>query len=191
MLQNPIEHQKNPVTWENFASTTGNVLDLFKNSNIPITDFRIADPSKIDPHDSVIVSIFLYNISQNPSIKAHTISTFSEPEKQYCFSENILQFLITVHSEEHMLSMNAVEKLLGVIYSNPTIDISNEIKEAHLKINLSDNPIEVWDKLFPSYPYRLSILLNVHGPGVTYKHPEKKHKSINSYDSTEDPDDLF
>ena len=191
MLRNSVEDQHSQVTWQNFATTTESILDIFKNSNIALDDLRIADPSRIQTTDSVIVSLFMYNIAQNSAIKDHAISAFSEPQKEYRFSENILEFLLTVHSDEHMLAMNAIEKLLGVIYSNPTVSVSNEIEKAHMRVNLKENPIEVWDKLFPATPYRLSILLKVHGPGVTYQKPTTEHKNVLYYDSTEEPEELF
>lgn len=185
--QNNFEGKYHPIFWENFASTTERILDLFKHAKMEIGELEIADPSKIRTGDSLNVSIFLYRISENPLIKNHTMSVFSEQENQYSFSENILHYILTVHSNEHMLGMNAIEKLLGVVYSNPIIQVSNEVKAAHLRVNFNENPIEVWDKLFPSTPYRLSILLTVHGTGVTYVHPAvKQHMDVNSYDSTKE-----
>jgi len=154
---------------------------------LKVDDLRVTDPSRIRANNSLSVSIFLFNISENPLIKNHSISVFSEPEKQYSFSENILHYMLTVHSTEHMLGMNAIEKILGVVYENPIISISNEIEKAHIRVNFKDNPIEVWDKLFPSSPYRLSILLEVHGPGVTYLSPETPPPMhVNYYDSTKE-----
>lgn len=189
MSQKTIQNNNHPVFWQHFAATTEGILDLFKDAKMEIDDLRITDPSKIRPTNSLSASIFLFKISENPSIKNHSISVFSEPEKQYSFSENILHYMLTVHSNEHMLGMNAIEKMLGVVYANPIISISNEIKKAHIGINFMDNPIEVWDKLFPSSPYRLSLLLEVHGAGVTYLNPKAKPRmDINYYDSTKDPE---
>ena len=195
MLQNPIDDIddiEGPVTWKNFASSTEGILNMFRDDAVDIDDFRVSDPSKIQTDESLFVSIFLYNISENPLVEKHTVSVFSEPDKQFSYSENVLQFILTAHSTDHLLSINAIEKLLGVVYSHPSIPISNEIKKLHIRVNLKDNPIEVWDKLFPSTPYRLSILLTVHGPGVTYQTPKGiSHHSVVSYDSTEEPEELF
>ncbi|HUT05072.1 MAG TPA: hypothetical protein VMW74_00045 [Nitrosopumilaceae archaeon] len=189
MSQKIIQNNNHQVFWENFTSTTEGILDLFKEAKIEIDDLRITDPSKIKANNSLSISIFLFKISENPSIKNHTISVFSEPEKQYSFSENILHYILTVHSNEHMLGMNAIEKMLGVVYANPIISISNEIKKAHIGVNFNENPIEVWDKLFPSTPYRLSLLLDAHGAGVTYLNPKAKPRiDINYYDSTKEPE---
>jgi len=189
MSQKTVHNNNHLVFWENFASTTEGILDLFKDAKIEIKDLRITDPSKIKANNSLSVSIFLFKISENPSIKNHTISVFSEPEKQYSFSENILHYILTVHSNEQMLGMNAIEKMLGVVYSNPIISISNEIEKAHIRVNFNDNPIDVWDKLFPSTPYCLSILLEVHGTGVTYLSPKAKPPTdVNYYDSTKEPE---
>lgn len=189
MSQKTIQNNNHQVFWENFASTTVGILDLFKEAKIEVDDLRITDPSKITANNSLSISIFLFKISENPSIKNHTISVFSEPEKQYSFSENILNYILTVHSNEHMLGMNAIEKMLGAVYANPIISVSNEIKKAHIRVNFNDNPIDVWDKLFPAAPYRLSLLLEVHGAGVTYLNPKAKPRiDINYYDSTQEPE---
>lgn len=192
MIQNPRIKKDHLLTQENFASTTLSIIDLFKNSEIGINDFRIADPSKIRADDSLFVSVYLSKISENPLVKNHTISAFSEPENQYFFSEKILYYLLTVHSNDHILEINAIEEMLGVIYNNLSIPVSNEVQEAHLRVNLNDDPIEVWNKLFPSIPYTPSILLEVHGPGVTYLRPTTpSNRNIYSYDSTKEPDELY
>lgn len=195
MLRNPIDDIgdiEEPITWQNFASSTEGILNLFKNSNLNMDDFRVADPSKIPIDESLFVSVFLFNILENPLVNEHSVSVFSEPDKHYSYSENVLQFIITVHSTEHLLGINAIEKLMGIVYATPSIHVSKEIKQLHLRVNLKDNPIEVWDKLFPSTPYRLSFLLTVHGPGVTYQTPEAYiPHSVTSYDSSEEPEELF
>jgi len=189
MSQKTIQNDKHPVFWDHFALTTAGILDLFKEARIEVDDLRITDPSRIRANNSLSVSIFLYKISENPAIKNHSVSVFSEPEKQYSFSENILHYMLTVHSNEHMLGMNAYEKMLRVVYENPLISISDEIKKAHIGVNFMENPIDVWDKLFPSTPYRLSLLLEVHGAGVTYSNPKPRPPiDVNFYDSTKDPE---
>ena len=189
MSQKTIQNDNHSVFWEHFASTTEGILELFQDDRMDIDDLRITDPSRIRANNALSVSIFLFKISENPAIKNHSISVFSEPEKQYSFSENILHYMLTVHSNEHMLGMNAIEKMLGIVYENPIISISNEIEKAHIRANFMDNPIDVWDKLFPSTPYRLSILLEVHGAGVTYRSPKAKPRiDIVNYDSTKDPE---
>lgn len=195
MFQNPLEgidDIENPVTSQNFASSTEGILDLFRESNLDIDDFRVSSPTQIEADDSLIVTIFLFNILENPLVKKHSISVFSEPDKEYSYSENVLQYLLTVHSTDHLYGINAIEKLLGVIYSTPSIPIPHDVKQLHLRVNLRENPIEVWDRLFPSVPYRLSFLLTVHGPGVTYRTPQlKPHHSVTTYDSSEEPEELF
>lgn len=195
MLQNPIddiEDIENPITCQNFASSTEGILDLFRKSNLDIDDFRVAAPTQIQADDSLIVSIFLFNILENPLVKKHSVSVFSEPDKEYSYSENVLQYILTIHSNDHLYGINAIEKLLGVVYSTPSIPIPHDVKQLHLRVNLRDNPIEVWDRLFPSTPYKLSFLLTVHGPGVTYQTPKlTPHHSVTKYDSTEEPEELF
>ena len=195
MYQNPlddIDDIEKPVTWQNFASSTKGILDMFKNSNLGIKNFQVSNPTKIPIDDSLTMSIFLFNVLENPMVKKHSPSIFSEPEKEYSYSEMVLQFMVTVHSRDHFLEMTAMEKLLGCVYANPSLFISSEIKKLHLRVNLKDNPIEIWDKLFLSTPYRLSFLLTVHGPGVTYQTPAPPtpHR-IEFYDPSEEPEEMF
>ena len=195
MIQNSINginDIENPVTTQNFASSTKGILDMFRESNLDIDNFKVTAPTQIQADNSLIVSIFLYNILENPLVKKHSISVFSEPDNEYSYSENVLQYILTVHSNDHLYAINAIEKLLGVVYSTPSIQIPHDVKQLHLRVNLKENPIEVWDRLFPSTPYRLSFLLTVHGPGITYRTPQlAPHHSITMYDSTEEPEELF
>ncbi len=195
MPQNPIDKIDNierPVIHQNFSSSTQRILDIFRNSNLEVDDFRISVPSQIQVADSLVVSIYLFNIFENPFVRAHSTSVFSKPDDEHSYSENILQYLITVHSNDHLEAINSMEKLLGILYSTPSIHVAHDVKQLHLKIDLKENPIEIWDKLFPSTPYRLSFLLTVHGAGVTYTTPKiKTHHSITKYDSTEEPEEIF
>lgn len=195
MYKNPlddIEDLERPITWQNFALSTKGILDLFRNSNLGIDDLRVANPTKIPIDDSSVVSIFLFSIKENSLVRKHSTSVFTEPEKEYSYFETTLQFLISAHSNDHFQEISTLEKLLGIVYATPSLFISSEIKKLHLRVNLKDDPAEVWEKLFPSTPYRLSFLLTVHGPGVTYLTPQKTppHR-LELYDPTEEPEEIF
>jgi hypothetical protein len=181
--QNDIEYGKNPEFWENFSVTSSKILEVLKSTSQNPENFSLDDPSKIKISENLFVSLFLYQILENPVIKNQDLPEFSGKRK-YFFSEHILHYIVTVHSDDHVLEMNSIEKILGTIYSNSEIPISNFIKKAHLRINLVDNPIDVWNRLFPSSPYRNSILLTVHGPGVIYSGSEvREEMDLNFYDS--------
>ena len=182
--QKNIESVENPEFWENFSSVSSTILELLKIPNPVPENFGVLDPSKIKITDSLFVSLFLYHISENPSIKNETISNLPKTKKQYSFSEHILHYIITFHAEKHTLGMNAMEKVLGIIYSNPEIQVSDLIKEAHVRINFRDSAVDIWNKLFSSTPYRPSILVTVRGSGVMYLNPEvKRSMDLNFYDS--------
>jgi hypothetical protein len=181
--QKNIEYQKNPEFWENFSVTSLKILEVIKSTSQNPENFSLDDPSKIKFGDASFVSLFLYQILENPQLKNQELTEFSGKRK-YFFSEHILHYIVTVHSNNNMLKMNSIEKILGIIYSNPEIPISNTVKKAHLRINFADNPIDVWNRLFPSSSYRNSILLTVQGPGVMYSGSEiKEGTDLNFYDS--------
>jgi hypothetical protein len=195
MYKNPlddIEDIERPITWQNFALSTKGILDLFRDSNLGIDDLRVANPTKIPIDDSSVVSIFLFSIKENALVRKHSTSVFTEPEKEYSYFETTLQFLVSAHSNDHFQEISTLEKLLGIVYATPSLFISSEIKKLHLRVNLKDDPVEVWEKLFASTPYRLSFLLTVHGPGVTYLTPQKTpaHR-LELYDPTEEPEEIF
>jgi hypothetical protein len=169
--QKNIECQKNPEFWENFSVTSLKILEVLKSTSQNPKNIDLGDPSKIKTSEPLFASLFLYQILENPQLKNQEFTEFSGKRK-YFFSEHVLHYIVTVHSDDHVLEMNSMEKILGIIYSNPEIPISNFVKKAHLRINFADNPIEVWKRLFPSSPYRNSILLTVHGPGVMYSGSE-------------------
>ena len=181
--QKNIECQKNPEFWENFSVTSSKILEVLKSTSQNPENFGLDDPSKIETSEPLFVSLFLYQILENPLISNQELAEFSGKRK-YFFSEHILHYIVTIHSDDHMLEMNSMEKILGIIYSNSEIPISDSVKKAHLKINFLDNPIEVWNRLFPSSSYRNSILLTVHGSGVMYSDYEVREKmDLNFYDS--------
>lgn len=181
--QKQIECEKNPEFWENFSNASTSLLSLLKNSIPNSENFGIADPSKIKNEDSLSVSLFLYSISENVETKNRELTDFPG-KKKYSFSEQILNYIVTVQSENHRLEMDMMEKILGVIFSNPDIVVSKTVPKIHLRINHAENAIEVWNKLFPSIPYRQSILLTVHGPGVVFMNSEiKQGMDLNFYDS--------
>jgi hypothetical protein len=169
-----IEYEKHSEFWENLSQTSTKILDLLNYPKRKTENFVIANPSKTKTSDTTLVSLFLYQISENPLIKNQTMSEFPSSEKRYSFSEHILHYILTVHSKDPIEEINAIEKFLGIIYSNPEIPISNTVKKAHVRINFTDKPIEIWNKLFPSAPYVPSILLTIHGPGVLYLDSEVK-----------------
>ena len=178
-----IECQKNPEFWENFSVTSSKILEVLKSAGQHSDNFGVTDPSKIGKSDSYTVSLFLYDILENPLIKNQELAQFSGKRK-YFFSEHVLNYIVTVHSDNHVQEMNAIERILGVIYSNPEIPISNTVRKAHLRINFVDKPIDVWNRYFPSSSYRQSVLLTVHGPGVVYyDHEVKAETDLNFYDS--------
>jgi len=183
-FQKNIESLENPEFWRNFSSVSSKILDLL---TIPTPDpenFDLIDPTKVKISDSLFVSLFLYQISENSLIKNQTISNLPNTKKQYSFSEHKLHYIITIHSEKHTVGINAMEKILGIIYSNPEVRVSELIQEVHVRLNFKDNPIDVWNTIFPSTPYRLSILLTVSGPGVLYLNPEvRAGKGFEFYDS--------
>jgi hypothetical protein len=181
--QKNIECQKNPEFWENFSVTSLKILEVLKSTSQNPENIGLGDPSKIKTSEPLFVSIFLYQILENPVIKNQDLPEFSGKRK-YFFSEHVLHYIVTVHSDDHALEMNSMEKILGIIYSNPEIPISNIVKKAHLRINFADNPIEVWKSLFHSSPYHNSILLTVHGPGVVYSGSEViEGTDLSFYDS--------
>ena len=181
--QKNIEFQKNPEFWENFSGTSSKILEILKNTNQNPENFILGNPTKIKAGEGSFVSLFLYQILENPQLKNQELAELSGKRK-YFFSEHILNYIVTVHSDNHMQEMNSMEKILGIIYSNPEILISNTVKKAHLRINFVDKPIEVWNEFFPSSPYRYSILLTVHGTGVLYSNSEVREKmDLNFYDS--------
>lgn len=183
-LKKNIESLENPEFWKHFSSVSSTILDLLKVPNPDPEIFGVIDPSKVKNSDSLFVSLFLYQISENIVVKNQSISNLSNTKKQYSFSEHILHYIVTVHSEKHNLAVNAMEKVLGIIYSNPEVHVSDFIKEAHVRINFIDSPIDIWNKIFSHTPYRLSILLTVRGPGVLYLNPEiRTHMDMNFYDS--------
>ena len=171
--QNNILFKKNPDFWGNISSVSLNILNLLKNANQNPENFTIQNPSKINPNEAVHVSLYLYNITENRSIKNHKMEEISKTN-QYSLSEQTLHYIITTHSENHMLEIAGLEKILGIVYSNSEIPISKFIEKALLQINFSENPIDVWNKIFPSTPYRPSVLLTVHGSGVIYFDAEIK-----------------
>lgn len=171
--QKNILFKKNPDFWGNISSLSLNILNLLKNTTQSPGKFTINNPSKINPDESVCVSLYLYNITENHSIKNHKMEEISKTD-HYSLSEQTLHYIITIHSENHMLEIGGLEKILGVIYSNSEIPISKFIKKAHLEIDFSENPIDVWNRIFPSIPYRPSVLLTVHGSGVVYLDAEIK-----------------
>ena len=181
--QKNIECQKNPEFWENFSVTSLKILEILKNTSLNPENFGLGDPSKIKTDESSFVSLFLYQILENPQLKNQELTELSG-KKKYFFSEHILHYIITVHSNNNMAEINSMEKILGIIYSNPEIPISNTVKKAHLRINFVDNPIDIWNRLFPSSSYRHSILLTVQGPGVMYSGSEViEGTDLNFYDS--------
>jgi hypothetical protein len=181
--QKNIEYQKSPEFWENFSTTSLKILEVLKSTSQNPENFGLDDPSKIKTGESSFVSLFLYQILENPQLKDQEFTEFSGKRK-YFFSEHILHYIVTVHSNNNVLEMNSIEKILGVIYSKPEIPISNTVKKAHLRINFLDNPIDVWNRLFPSSSYRHSILLTVNGPGVMYSNSEVREETdLNFYDS--------
>jgi len=169
--QKNIDCQKNPEFWENISLTSSKILEILKTSSQDPKNFGLENPSKIKSNDASFASLFLYQILENPLLKDQELAEFSEKRKHF-FSEHILHYILTIHSDDHILEMNSTEKILGVIYSNPVIPISNIVKKAHLRVNFVDKPIDVWNSLFPSSPYRYSILLTVHGSGVMYSNSE-------------------
>jgi len=181
--QKNIECQKNPKFWENFSVTSLKILEVLKSTSQNPENVGLGDPSKIKTDESMIASLFLYQILENPQLKNQEFTEFSG-KKKYFFSEHILHYIVTVHSDDHVLEMNSMEIFLGIIFSNSEIPISNFVKKAHLRINSVDNPIDVWNRLFPSTPYRNSILLTVHGPGVMYSGSKvREEMDLNFYDS--------
>ena len=173
---------ENPEFWQNFSNTSARILDILRNLNQNPENFGLANPSKIKPTESLFVSIFLYQVSENPSTKNQEI--LGVGKNRYLFSEHILNYIISVHSDSDTQEMDTIEKILGIIYSNMDMPVSKSVKKAHLRINPTDNAIDVWNKLFPSIPYRQSILLSVQGPGVVYLNPEvKPGMDLNFYDS--------
>lgn len=183
-FQRNIESLENPEFWRNFSSVSTKILDLL---TIPTPDpenFDVIDPTKVKISDSLFVSLFLYQISENALIKNQTISNLPNTKKEYSFSEHKLHYIITIHSEKHTVGINAMEKILGIIYSNPEVRVSELIQEVHVRLNFKDNPIDLWNAIFPATPYRLSILLTVSGPGVLYLNPEvRAGKGFEFYDS--------
>lgn len=183
-FQKNIEYEKNPKFWENFSETSTKILDLLNYPKQDAKNFVIANPSKITAGDTTRVSLFLYQISENPLIKNQEIDEFPKTKKRYSFSEHILHYILTVHSKDPVEEINAIEKFLGIIYSNPDIPISNTVRKAHVRINFTERPIEIWNKYFPTNPYSQSILLTVHGPGVLYLDSEARSgMDGNFYDS--------
>jgi hypothetical protein len=181
--QKNIECQKNPKFWENFSVTSSKILEVLKSTSQNSENVGLGDPSKIKTDESIFVSLFLYQILENPHLKNQEFTEFSGKRK-YFFSEHILHYIVTVHSNNNMLEMNSMEKILGIIYSNPEIPISNIVKKAHLRINFVDNPIDIWNRLFPLSSYRHSILLTVNGPGVMYSGSEvTEGTDLSFYDS--------
>jgi len=183
-LQKDIESLENPEFWRNFSFVSSRILDLLKVPNPDPENFGVIDPTKVKSSDSLFVSLFLYHISENTLIKNQTLTNLPKTKKQYSISEHKLHYIITVHSEKHTLSINAMEKILGIIYSNPEVLVSDIIKQIHIRFNFKDNPIDIWNRMFPSNPYQLSILLTVSGPGVMYLNPEvREGKGFDFYDS--------
>lgn len=181
--QKNIEFQTNPEFWENFSGTSSKILELLKNTSQNPESFGLCNPAKIKIGEGSFVSLFLYQILENPQLKNQELAELPGKRK-YFFSEHILQYIVTIHSDNHMLEMKLMEKILGIIYSNPEIQISNTVKKVHLRINFVDKPIEVWNRFFPSSSYRYSILLTVHGTGVLYPGSEVREKmDLNFYDS--------
>ena len=181
--QKNLVYQKNPEFWENFSAITSKILELLKNTGENPEYFGLKNPSKINLKDTSFVSLFLYQISENPLLQDQELEEFPGKGK-YFRSENILHYMITIHSDDHVLELNAMEKILGIIYSNPQIIVSNSLSKTHLKINFVDKPIDVWNNLFPSESYRNSILLNVLGSGVIYSSSETSEKNgLYSYGS--------
>jgi hypothetical protein len=183
-LQKNIDSLGNPEFWRNFSDVSTKILELLKIPNPEPENFGMIDPTKVKISDSLFVSLFLYQISENLLIKNETVSNLSKIKNQYSFSEHKLHYVITLHSEKHNLVINAMEKILGIIYSNPEVRVSDIINEVHVRINFKDNPIDIWNRIFSSTPYRLSILLTVSGPGVMYLNPEvRTAKGFEFYDS--------
>ena len=182
--QKNLVYQKNPEFWENLSTISSKILELLKNTGENPEYFGLKNPSKINVKGASFVSLFLYQISENPLLQDRELDEFSGKGK-YFRSENILHYIITIHSDDHILELNALEKILGIIYSNPQINISSSLSKAHLKINFIDKPIDVWNNLFPSESYRNSILLSVLGSGVIYSSSETSEKNgLYSYGST-------
>ena len=181
--QRSIECEKNPEFWENFSNTSKIILDTLKDSFQNPENFGLSNPSKIQFTESLSVSLYLYSISENMEIKNKELIDFPGKAK-YSFSEQILRYIVTVQSEDHVLEMNAMERILGIISSNPDITVSKTVPKGHLRINHAENAIDIWNKLFPSSPYRQSILLAVHGPGFVYMNTEiKQGMDLSFYDS--------
>lgn len=168
---NNIDYQKNHELWENSSSTSSKILEILDSSSQTPENFVLETPSKIKPNETPIVSLFLYQILENPSFKDQELVEFSGIRKHF-FSEHILYYILTVHSDSHIQEMNSMEKILGIIYSNPEITISNSVKQVQLRVNIVDKPIDVWNNLFPGLLYRYSVLLTVHGSGVMYSNSE-------------------
>ena len=184
IYQKNIECEKNPEFWENLSQTSAKILDLLNYPKQNAENFVIINPSKIKTSDTTLVSLFLYQISENPLIKNQTMSEFANSKKRYSFSEHILHYIITVHSNDSIGEMKIIEKILGIIYSNPEIPISNTVRKVHLRINFMDKPIEIWNKYFSTNPYSQSLLLTVHGTGVLYLDSEvRSGMDGNFYDS--------
>lgn len=181
--QKNIDCQKNPEFWKNISLTSSKILEILKITSQDPKIFCLENPSKIKTNVTPFVSLFLYQILENPLLKNQELDEFSGRRKHF-FSEHILHYILTVHEDNHVLEMNLMEKILGVIYSNPTVPISNIVKKASLRVNFVDKPIEVWGSLFPSLPYRYSILLTVHGSGVMYSDSdESEEMGLYSYAS--------
>jgi len=181
--QKNIEYRKNPEYWENFSATSSKIIEILKSTSQNPDNFGLDNPSKIKTVEPLFVSLFLYQILENPVIKNQDLPELSGKRK-YFFSEHILHYIVTVHSDDHVQEMDSMEKILGVVFSNSEISISDFVKKAHLRINFVDNPIDVWNRLLPSFPYRNSILLTVHGPGVMYSGSEvREEMDLNFYDS--------
>jgi len=181
--QKNLVYQKNPEFWENLSTISSKILELLKNTGENPEYFGLKNPSKINLKETSFVSLFLYQISENPLLQDQELDELSGKGK-YFRSENILHYIITIHSDDHILELHAMEKILGIIYSNPEVLVSDIIKQIHIRFNFKDNPIDIWNRMFPSNPYQLSILLTVSGPGVMYLNPEvREGKGFDFYDS--------
>jgi hypothetical protein len=111
ILCNPIdeiEDIEEPIAWQNFASSPEGIPNLFKNFNLDMGDLRLTDSSKIQTEDSLFVSVFLFNILETQSVKGQSMYVFLEPNNHYSYSENGFQFIVAVHSSDHLLAINTI-----------------------------------------------------------------------------------
>ncbi|MBA4462169.1 MAG: hypothetical protein H2B00_06620, partial [Nitrosopumilaceae archaeon] len=78
-----IEYEKHSEFWENLSQTSTKVLDLLNYPKQNTENFVIVNPTKTKTSDTTLVSLFLYQISENPLIKNQTMSEFPRSKKRY------------------------------------------------------------------------------------------------------------